>query len=76
MKLESVFDPLPVEYCNYFYFLMFFGFFLVLLGLANLVQTLFSKKGEVFTSIMILLQSGLFYFVNRLLYTMCARSLA
>jgi hypothetical protein len=73
MKLDAFFAPLDVEYCLYFYILMVFGFIVMLLSVAKLAfSLLFGKKTESLgDSVFIVVHSLLFYFVNRLLYTMC-----
>lgn len=78
--LNQYFGPLPREYCVYFYFLsLFFGlFFLVtLLSIIVLVFTQTRKINTLFivNSAFVLLNLFLGYFVNRLLNTMCVRSL-
>ena len=78
--LNKYFGPLPKEYCVYFYFLsLFFGiFFLVtLLSIVVLVFTQTNKINTLFiaNSLFVLLNLFLGYFVNRLLNTMCVRSL-
>jgi hypothetical protein len=77
MKLDAVFAPLDVEYCLYFYILMVFGFVMLVLALVKLLHTLlFGKKSDSLSdSLFIVAHSLLFYFVNRLLYTMCNKSL-
>ena len=77
MKLDAVFAPLDVEYCLYFYILMVFGFVVLVLAVVKLVHSLlFGKKSDSLSEgLFILAHSLLFYFVNRLLYTMCNKSL-
>ncbi len=77
MKLDAFFAPLDVEYCLYFYILMVFGFIVLLLAVIKLAHLMvFGKKSESLgDSIFIVSHSLLFYFVNRLLYTMCNKSI-
>jgi hypothetical protein len=77
MKLDAVFAPLDVEYCLYFYILMVFGFVVLVLAVVKFVYGLLlgKKKESLSDSVFILAHSVLFYFVNRLLYTMCNNSL-
>ena len=77
MKLDAFFAPLDVEYCLYFYILMIFGFIVLLLSVVKLAHSmLFGKKSESLGDTFFIVAHGLlFYFVNRLLYTMCNKSL-
>ena len=77
MKLDAVFAPLDVEYCLYFYILMVFGFVLLVLAVVKFVYgLLLAKKRESLSdSVFTLTHSALFYFINRLLYSMCNNSL-
>ena len=78
--LNQYFGPLPREYCVYFYFLSaFFAFFFVI-TLISIVILLFTQTDKVnnmfiVNSIFVLINLFLGYFVNRLLNTMCVRSL-
>ena len=78
--VDRYFGPLPREYCVYFYFLSaFFAFFfaVTLVSVVVLLLTQRSKINNMFiaNSIFALLNLFLGYFVNRLLNTMCVRSL-
>lgn len=78
--VESYFGPLPREYCAYFYFLsIFFAIFFVitLVSILLLLFTQSSKINALFitNSVFVLINLFLGYFVNRLLNTMCIRSL-
>ena len=77
MKLDAFFAPLDVEYCLYFYILMVFGFVVLVLAVVKFVYgLLLAKKRESLSdSVFILTHSVLFYFINRLLYSMCNNSL-
>ena len=78
--VESYFGPLPREYCAYFYFLsLFFGLFFVI-TLISIVILFFTQTSKINTlfivnSTFVLINLFLGYFVNRLLNTMCIRSL-
>ena len=71
----NLFGPLSREYCLWFYWLSVLGFvFFVLTIVGGLIMLLSAKKfspellhSVVMTSIMY----GIFYFQNRLLYSMC-----
>ena len=82
MDLERIFSPLSQEYCVYFYYLQIFGFlFLVLLMLSSLFLLISgdTKKGKNKTSMVAMLfmiiTYGIFYFQNRLFYSICVKSL-
>jgi len=77
--IKSFFEPLPREYCNYFYFLsIFFAIIFVLTIVSAIYGLIFNyKKFNVIFSLnmfMVIINSLLAYFVNRLLYSMCIKS--
>ena len=73
--MESIYGPLSVDYCIYFYFLSVFGFVLLVF---TVVISIFIglRKGKDFEYYMkigmIAIGYAIFYFQNRLLYHMCA----
>ena len=72
--LESFFCPLNKDYCLYFYILSVVGFILLTMMLATtLMVGITKRKGIDFYLQMfsIALGYGIFYFQNRLLYSMC-----
>jgi len=78
--MDQYFGPLPREYCIYFYALsIFFGFTFVMsaLSIAIFMLTNFKKVNVMFivNSMFILLNSFLVYLANRLLHTMCVKSI-
>jgi hypothetical protein len=78
--LNKYFGPLPEEYCVYFLALsVFFGilFFLGLIWLIYYVIAHYKKLNRLIIaqSIAMLINTLLAYFVNRLLNTMCVRSI-
>lgn len=76
MNMENMFGVLNVDYCVYYYALMVFGFIGVVVSLLTLLgEQLFSKKSDLKNNLYNLTYSGLFYFVSRLLYSMCVSSL-
>uniref|UniRef100_A0A6C0JDD9 Uncharacterized protein n=1 Tax=viral metagenome TaxID=1070528 RepID=A0A6C0JDD9_9ZZZZ len=76
MSFETVFAPLDVEFCLYFYFLMVIGFAIVVLALVGFLHQLVMSKKPNFSLPLVEMGHGLlFYFVNRLLYSMCSKSL-
>lgn len=78
--MDKYFGPLPREYCVYFYALsIFFGFvFIVSLG-SFLAVLIFNynkwNKMMIINTIMVLINTFLAYLVNRLLHTMCVKSI-
>ena len=76
MTFENIFGILDVDFCVYYYALMVFGFVAVVASLLTLIgQALFAKKSDLKNNMYNLVYSGLFYFVSRLLYSMCVSSL-
>lgn len=78
--LEKYFGPLPREYCVYFYALsVMFGLMFVtsLLSIVYFMATHMKKVNTMFVvnSAFVLLNTFLGYFINRLLNTMCVRSI-
>ena len=78
--MDQYFGPLPREYCVYFYALsILFGVMFVssLLSIAYFMITHIKKVNTMFivNSIFILLNTFLAYLVNRLLHTMCVKSI-
>lgn len=75
--ITELFEPLEVNYCNYFYFSSVFGFVLMCIMGLGFLSTFFSKKtkgsGGAFLSLIV--QGFFIYFLNRLMYSMCIKSL-
>ena len=74
--MDSIYGPLDRKYCLYFYYLSVLGFVLfVLMVLSTLYIGITKKKDSTFFLSMFVasLGYGIFYFQNRLLYSMCAR---
>ena len=77
--MDQYFGPLPREYCMYFYVLsIVFGIMFVMsaISIAYFMVTHIKKINTMFivNSIFILLNSFLAYLANRLLHTMCVKS--
>lgn len=71
----DLFSPLSKDYCLYFYYLSIFGFVLLIFSIIAFVWTYIQKKKDgdfILKSVMIALGYFIFYFQNRLLYSMCA----
>lgn len=80
-SLTNFFVPFSdSDYCLWFYYLSVMGFiFLVILLLSAVFTMLFDKKktksGYYFALFIVALSYGIFYFQNRLLYSMCVKSM-
>jgi len=71
---DNLFGPMSKDYCLYFYFLSIVGFiFLMLTVISSLFIGISKRKdGEYFFKMfLIALGYFIFYFQNRLLYSMC-----
>ena len=71
---EYFFGPLPKSYCLYFYYLSVIGFVLLVFSFLSSISMMLTKtrSSEFYmNSFMISLSYVIFYFQNRLLYTMC-----
>jgi hypothetical protein len=78
MDLEGIFSPLSKEYCIWFYYLQMIGFIFLVVILLLTLYALTSgkpKKDMMFASFMMILTYAVFYFQNRLLYSMCVKSM-
>jgi hypothetical protein len=76
--MTNVYGPLNKDYCVWFYFLSILGFVMLVLTLtASLYVGIVGKKGpEYFVGMMaVSLSYGIFYFQNRLLWSMCSKTL-
>ena len=76
--INTVFGPLDDRFCDYFFILSVLGFvMLVVLLLSSLLVGLTKGKGLDYYMQVLFVALGylIFYFQNRLLYTMCAASL-
>ena len=79
MNIEQFFGPLPQEYCVYFYALsvVFGGMFAIsVISIGFFMVTNMKKVNAMFcvNSFFVLLNLFFAYLVNRLLNTMCVRS--
>jgi len=76
-----IFGPLSSESCIYFFFLTAVFFFLLIVTLTTGIIMIIKKPNQ-FTfkvavhGLLLFFNIFLAYFVNRLLYTMCSKSLA
>jgi hypothetical protein len=73
--LQSLFGPLGRSYCAWFYWLAVLGFIFLILTVVSGIALMFNERRfrpEVLHSvIMTAVMYGIFYFQNRLLYSMC-----
>jgi hypothetical protein len=79
--MTTYFGPLDKQACVYFLFLTMLFFALLIFTIIGEIMYVIRRYKEidfrVFTSgVLLLFNSFLAYFVNRLLYTMCSKSLA
>ena len=74
--MKKLFGPLDGQWCLYFYVLAVISFVFLVMSVGNLVMCLFSKKKMNMTSVLATVQLLIAYFINRLLYSMCASSLS
>jgi len=75
--MNDIYGPLNRNYCIYFYALAVLGFVLLSVTILSLIFLIFTKKissESVMHMIMISVGYGIFYFQNRLLYSMCIKS--
>lgn len=75
---DQLFGPLDRKYCLYFYYLSVFGLILlVFLIISSLYIILTTKNSGIFGYQMAMMSVGyaIFYFQNRMLYSMCVNSL-
>ena len=73
---KSIFGPLSSEYCVYFYYLSIFGFALMIMTVVSYVWIGIAKKLDFRHYVQMFfgaLVYFIFYFQNRLLYTMCMK---
>jgi len=76
--INKVFGPLDNRFCDYFFILSVLGFvMLVVLLVSSLIVGLTKGKGIDYYMQILFVALGylIFYFQNRLLYTMCVTSL-
>ena len=73
---QLLFSPIGREWCEYFKILMYLTFFgLIVTVVASVGHFFMDKKNRlsIVTYLLTIGQSGLTYFVTRLLYSMCIR---
>ena len=80
MDLDSIYGPLDKQSCIYFFVLTIFFFItFIIIIISGLIFSIKNYKNinsmYIFRGILLLFNAFLAYFVNRLLYNMCIRSL-
>lgn len=77
--MNYFFGPLPKEYCLYYYFLSVISAIIFVITLLSFIVAIAKSKkvkfGTMIAMFNTLLSLFIGYFVSRLLYTMCTRSL-
>ncbi len=78
--MDTFFGPLGKEYCMYFYFFTVFFGIMFLLSLIPLVMYMLLNMRKItfqfiLNSALGLVNGFLLYFVNRLMYSVCAKAL-
>lgn len=78
--MNDYFGPLGKEYCRYFYYLSIIFFIIYVILLISIIVYIVKHYNKVnlnfiINSVMVLINTLLGYFVNRLLHTMCMNSL-
>lgn len=78
--LEVLFQPLTKKSCDYFYFFAVAGFIMMIVFILVLLVSLlrYYKKMDakmIINILAMIINSFLLYFSNRLLYTMCIKTL-
>ena len=77
-SVNNLFGPLGREYCVWFYYLSVLGFILLVLFLVGGLYVALTKRVSTAYFVAMLppaLAYAIFYFQNRLLYSMCARGI-
>lgn len=74
--IDNLFKPLPKSYCSYFYYLSVIGFLLLVLSIVGKLSILLFSKTVLslsfyMNSLIVFFTYLMFYFQNRLLYSMC-----
>lgn len=79
MNELSIFTPLVnPEYCLWFYYLSIVGFVMVLLSIFTLIGLTLKRKLTTVVFVQMIYAASLylfFYFQNRILYSMCTKSI-
>jgi|TARA_B100000282_G_C31721391_1_gene486203 hypothetical protein len=78
-SIENILSPFDdKQYCLWFYYLSMIAFIILVILLGLALFSMFGKnknKNVYFATFIVLLSYGVFYFQNRLLYSMCIKSI-
>lgn len=79
--MSNLLGPLDKRACLYFYLMSALFLFLFLILIISFIVIVFRKRKQlnaetIFSSLVLLFNAFLAYFINRLLYSMCSKSLA
>ena len=77
MKIQDLFEPLSVKYCDYFYYLSVIFFLITCMTVLSLLMNVVQGKNKMKLSKMAIVVSQplILYFINRLNYSMCVGAL-
>lgn len=77
MKIQDLFAPLSIKYCDYFYYLSIIFLGITCIVVISILMPLIQGKNKMKFSKMVAVVSQplLLYFINRLYYSMCVGSL-
>jgi uncharacterized membrane protein YcgQ (UPF0703/DUF1980 family) len=76
--VDTLFGPIDRKYCVWFYFLSIFGFVLLVIHLIGVIYVGLTKRlsaGYLAAMVSPTLIYAIFYFQNRLLFSMCSGAL-
>ena len=70
---NQFFSPLGKEWCAYFLYLMYFSFAALVMTVLASIYDMLQKKSKFSTSqyLFSIINAGVMYFVNRLMYSIC-----
>lgn len=73
--MENFFTPLGKEYCDYFYITMVISFVILVVSVLSSIYLVFTGELPIVGGILGLATPALLYLNNRLLFSMCVKSL-
>lgn len=70
---NQLFSPLGKEWCSYFLYLMYFSFVALVMTVLASVYDILQKRPKFNAShyVFSIMNAGVMYFVNRLMYSIC-----
>lgn len=70
---NQLFSPLGKEWCAYFLYLMYFSFFALIMTVLASIYDMLQKKPHFGLPhyLFSIMNAGVIYFVNRLMYSIC-----